>query len=268
MQDSCIRCKKKIGFLEKCKCKDGVFCCDCIKNLHKKIRYDLNMYSVDQIMNMIEHPEQYSEEELIPKKIKFISSMVIFDPVNQAFFMESAGFFRSKIIPYSSVLSYEYKEDGRTRGTYGKMLGAAALGGIFFGGAGAILGALTQKKGEKYRVKSMEIEVKYQQADQQEIFHLKVLNPLLYSGPIYSTDGLYEDLLNKAREVMEILDKIIQNNHPEVLEKEQDIEIQSFSVADEIRKFKELMDEGIITKAEFEIKKKELLRINNNPVSE
>ena len=148
------------------------------------------------------------------------------------------------------------------------MLGAAALGGIFFGGAGAIVGALTQKKGEKYRVKSMEIEVKYQQADQQEIFHLKVLNPLLYSGPIYSTDGLYEDLLNKAREVMEILDKIIQNNHPEVLEKEQDIEIQSFSVADEIRKFKELMDEGIITKAEFEIKKKELLRINNNPVSE
>ena len=67
---------------------------------------------------------------------------------------------------------------------------------------------------------------------------------------------------------MEILDKIIQDNHPEILEKEQGIETQSFSVADEIRKFKELMDEGIITKAEFETKKNELLRINNNPVSE
>ena len=267
MQGSCIRCKKEIGFLEKWKCKDGIFCYDCIKNLPKKIRYNLNMYSVDQITNMIEHPEQYSEEKLIPKKIKFINSMVIFDPVNQEFFMESAGFFHSKTVPYSSVLSYEYKEDGKTKGAYGKMLGAAALGGIFFGGAGAIVGALTQKRGEKYRVKSMEIEIKYQQAEQQEVFHMKVLNPLLCTVPIYSDDAWYEDLLKAAEDVMKILDKIIQDNHPEILEKEQDIGAQSFSAADEIRKFKELMDEGIITEAEFEMKKKELLGINNNPVS-
>lgn len=267
MQGSCIRCKKEIGFLEKWKCKDGVFCYDCIKDLPKKIRYNLQMYSVDQITNMIEHPEQYSEKELIPKVIKFINSKVIFDPVNQAFYMETAGFFHSKMIPYSSVLSYEYKEDGKTKGTYGKILGAAALGGIFFGGAGAIVGALTQKKGEKHHVKSMEIEIKYQQEEQQEVFRMKVLNPLLSPGPVYSDDGLYKALLEDAEEVMKILDKIIEDNHPEILEKEQNIGAQSFSAADEIRKFKELMDEGIITEAEFEMKKKELLGINDNPVS-
>lgn len=38
-------------------------------------------------------------------------------------------------------------------------MGAAALGGILFGGAGAIVGALTQGKGEKYLVKRIEIEI-------------------------------------------------------------------------------------------------------------
>ena len=37
--------------------------------------------------------------------------------------------------------------------------------------------------------------------------------------------------------------------------------VQQVSSADEIRKYKELMDEGIITEAEFEAKKQQLLGI-------
>lgn len=49
------------------------------------------------------------------------------------------------------------------------------------------------------------------------------------------------------------------NKSKENLEKQQNIGNQ-ISVADELMKFKQLLDQGIITQEEFEIKKKELLR--------
>lgn len=259
MQETCIRCNKKLGFLDKWKCKDGVFCYDCIKNLHKTIRNDLKMYSVNQITSMIEHPEQYSGQDGVPQKFKFANRTVTFDSVNQKFFVETAGFFRSKLIPYSSIVSYEYKEDGKTKGTYGKIVGAAALGGILFGGAGAIVGAQTQGKGEKYLVKRIEIEIHYNQNGQPEIFHMTVLDPVLHTEAVESGSFEYKQLIENAQKAMWILDEIIQKNYPETVVQEQSVQAQSLSAADEIRKFKGLMDEGIITKDEFEMKKKDLL---------
>lgn len=258
-QVRCVRCKAPLGFLDKWKCKNGVFCYDCVKGLHKKVRGNLGMYSVEQIMDMIECPEKYSEDTMVPQKFSFADRIVIFDPINQVFFTEAVGFFKSETVPYSSVLNYEYKEDGKTKGTYGKMLGMAALGGVLFGGAGAIVGAMTQGKGEKHLVKRMEIVINYQKDNKTEVFRMKVLDPILHTDPVKSNSWEYKNLLENAQAVMKVLDKIIQNNYPEVDEQPTNIQAPPLSAADEIRKFKELMDEGIITKEEFEIKKKELL---------
>lgn len=258
-QVRCVRCKAPLGFLDKSKCRDGVFCYDCIKGLHKKIRYNLELYSVEQITDMIESPEKYSEKDLVPQKFHFANRIVTFDPVNQEFFTETAGFFRSESVSYSSILSYEYKEDGKTKGTYGKMLGMAAVGGILFGGAGAIVGAMMKGKGEKHLVKRIEIVVNYQGEKEPEVFRMKVLDPVLHTDAVRSDSSEYRHLLESAQAVMQVLDRIIEDNHPEVSEQPINVQAPPLSAADEIRKFKELMDEGIITKEEFEVKKKELL---------
>lgn len=138
-------------------------------------------------------------------------------------------------------------------------MGAAALGGILFGGAGAIVGALTQGKGEKYLVKRIEIEIHYNQNSQPEIFHMTVLDPVLHTEAVVSGSFEYKQLIENAQKAMRILDDIIEKNYPEAVVQEKNVQAQPLSVADEIRKFKELMDEGIITKDEFEMKKKDLL---------
>ena len=65
----------------------------------------------------------------------------------------------------------------------------------------------------------------------------------------YTIDNLH--IIEEFKEFLTM--KLAEANSPD--------KIYSFSPADEIKKFKELLDAGIITKEEFEIKKKELLGI-------
>lgn len=59
-----------------------------------------------------------------------------------------------------------------------------------------------------------------------------------------------------ARRIRDYIENIIMNRN-----KTQTTVIQQTSVADELKKFKELMDAGIISQEEFEAKKKELLNL-------
>ncbi len=61
-----------------------------------------------------------------------------------------------------------------------------------------------------------------------------------------------KEVPNKSEEIYKyILQKISENK---------DVEITNNSSADEIMKFKQLLDDGIITQEEFERKKQELLK--------
>lgn len=88
---------------------------------------------------------------------------------------------------------------------------------------------------------------------------MTVLDPVLHTEAVVSGSFEYKQLIENAQKAMRILDDIIEKNYPEAVVQEKNVQAQPLSVADEIRKFKELMDEGIITKDEFEMKKKDLL---------
>lgn len=66
----------------------------------------------------------------------------------------------------------------------------------------------------------------------------------------------------KIREVNEH-NEYVMDEYKKVLakSKRKDVHTQSLSAADEIMKFKQLLDNGIITQEEFDIKKKQLLGI-------
>ena len=64
----------------------------------------------------------------------------------------------------------------------------------------------------------------------------------------------YKDKVNKIKKI--ITEKIVLNENKKQEEKPSD-----GSVASEIRQLKGLLDEGLITEAEFEAKKKQLLGI-------
>ena len=70
-----------------------------------------------------------------------------------------------------------------------------------------------------------------------------------------------------AKSLMGQLDLLIKKTSLSTDEQE-NVPVQMVSNADEIRKYKELLDEGIITQDEFMIKKKELLGVSEPIVHE
>lgn len=90
-----------------------------------------------------------------------------------------------------------------------------------------------------------------------------------YPGSIENKGGVI-DMLNDENSVPVQLEKVgqareiveyIENQKAKILKSTKDTIIQQVSSADEIKKFKELLDMGVITKEEFELKKKQLLGI-------
>lgn len=152
---------------------------------------------------------------------------------------------KSTVYKYSDILDFELLEDGESVSQGG--LGRALVGGALFGGAGAIVGGVTGKKKSKGFCTSLRIKITLKDID----------NPVEYIDFITTKtkkDGfLYKDFYNQAQECLSVFQLICDQQEGS------DSSVPVGSNADEIRKFKELFDEGIITQEEFNAKKKELL---------
>ena len=150
------------------------------------------------------------------------------------------------LFSFDDIINYEYLEDGTTITRGG--LGTAAVGGLLFGGVGAIVGGTWGKK-QKGVINKISVRISTRLVDAPHI-EIVLLNEESKKGGFLATNSK-----EKAMEILSLLDQITQStiSLPE--------DNPSFSVADEIMKFKNLLDSGIITQEEFEEKKKQLLGI-------
>lgn len=155
---------------------------------------------------------------------------------------------------YDDVLGVELIEDGTTVTSGG--LGRAAVGGLAFGGVGAIVGGSTGKKKAKNLCTELRIKVTMRNPG-NPVEYIDFISGL---GAEYKKDGfLYRSLERQAQECMSLFQIILDENERSTPPIE--AAPQSSSVADEIKKFKELLDLGAITQEEYDTKKKQLLGI-------
>lgn len=152
---------------------------------------------------------------------------------------------------YEDVLESELLEDDTT--VYKGSLGRTIAGGMAFGFVGALAGS-SKRKGKKI-INSLKIKITTKDTS----------NPVVYInllGKTSSTSFVYQTAYQQAQEILSIF-RIILNNNTEI----QNIEIQNkdkkpdtyFSSADELAKYKKLLDEGAITQEEYIAVKKRLL---------
>lgn len=145
------------------------------------------------------------------------------------------------LFSYDQIVSFEILENGESVASGG--VGRAALGGILFGGVGAVVGASTRS----YKSVCEELKIKITVKDYKEpAFYI----PFIISETNKSTSE-YKSKMKMAQNTLSKLQLIINAAHQEPA--------KSSSKFEEIRKYKDLLDEGIITQEEFENKKKELL---------
>lgn len=161
----------------------------------------------------------------------------------------------SKIFTGKDVLEYEIKVDNEviiTSKTESKKgVGKALVGGALFGEAGMIAGAVA---GNTNSTTSQ---------SQKEIHHytlaLKV-NDIL--KPSFVIELVSLQIAEEAAATFAIIcqaDHQIEENVGLVVEPKLDELEPKLDKFEEIKKYKELLDTGIITQEEFEIKKKEIL---------
>ena len=148
------------------------------------------------------------------------------------------------VYKYSDIVKFELLEDGESVVSGGG--GEAILGGLFFGEVGAIVGSNIGGKTSASICTGLSIDITLNDINNPS------LQINLIKAPLPKKDPEYERLYRCARECMSLL----QLMHDEAGKKPLST---SLSVADELLKFKQLLDLGALTEEEFESKKKQLL---------
>ena len=142
---------------------------------------------------------------------------------------------------YSDVVSFELKEDNNS--LISGRAGSAVVGGLLFGGLGAIAGASGSRKVSETSCNSM-------------ILHIVVNNmhnpnieiPIIEKETKKDSEE-YEMAVEKAQKIVSIMKLILEKNKIE----------PNKNTTQELREYKQLLDDGIITEEEFNKKKNEIL---------
>lgn len=153
---------------------------------------------------------------------------------------------------YEDIIDYELTMDGEQVAKGG--LGSTVAGGLMFGGAGAIVGSNVGKKTTSSIIKSMQIRISL---NHPYITEEKV---------VFAThDGIkvggydYNKFKTEADNTISFLDSLCAKAAAEKALAANTAQPSAISSADEILKYKNLLDSGIISQEEFDAKKKQLL---------
>ena len=252
-KDVCPICGNQVKGIETLKIKDGTLCSNC----SKKVDMDLSMIKFQSVSDIKEHFQYMEKNEALYKIFKpsmeyKINGMTFqIDEENKLFYYALQSQKKSPFIhSYDEISNYELLEDGDTITKGG--IGSAIIGGALFGGAGAIVGGVTGKKRSKTIMKSLDIKISLKNKYRKQITISFVPSLQEYkSGTL-----LYNTAHSQAEKITSIIDNMVSS-----CRSDEQVPLASTSNADEILKYKNLMDSGIITQDEFEQKKKQLLNL-------
>lgn len=239
---SCAVCGKELGiFAGKVKISDGVVCSNCLHSAGISTLKNPFTYNQDSVKHLI-----VSRQSIVNdfQSSNAIGTYLQVDETNKAF---KVG---EDVFTYDNLLSFELMEDGESVTKGG--LGRAVAGGLLFGGVGAVVGGITGGKKSKGICKSLKLRISVKNAHTDIVYINFITTETKTSSFIYKNSM---DLAQKCIAALETINDINQSCNTSVMNSDQ----QNISAADEIMKFKNLLDQGIITPEEFTAKKKELM---------
>lgn len=275
LSKTCVICGKKIGWFIKTQLFDGVLCENCASKLgiqdkfhsdivtvktakkafndHKTI--DLKKLMVEQKKSRKEAKEtenanyQKQKQQFLKDGSFKYGKLYLDDKAQKILFdkslLETFAFYDySDFTGYKKILipGTREKHHGIARGI---------TGGIIAGPAGAVVGAVTG--GKQYSVvNQLSLELYFKNKDSREIKFL--------TSSTKTDSFIYRNIYKSFNEVAQKLDEVLKSNQKKSpVQSKPNNQPDKLDSADEIRKFKKLADDGIITQDEFEAKKKQLL---------
>lgn len=250
MEKTCFKCGDKVSLVRGyTKLTDGYICNNCLNRYGIGQVIDRKSRSINEIKNAIEsRPDKifyFAENNAVKTNIE---TLLADDTKHKLIKIKNS------IIEYENILSYSLIEDGAavTSGS----VGSAVAGGLLFGETGAIVGGITGKRKTSDAVTSVKICVNVKNFPTNCLF-IEILNS---SSPLKKTSIFYKNIQNLAYQCLSILERVVKENTESLINQNN---IKNYnpniSIADEIKKMKELVDEGLLTQNEFETQKNRLL---------
>ncbi len=255
----CDICGKSMGLTNpKVALLDGCICSKCFQfcgfeptignvSQAKTMRLDdLKSYADSSSVNA-EKISNFSPTQVVNDLIKIdenSKTLIIADKMHMRYKPSCYTLFN-----FDQIIDFELLEDGESIASGG--LGRAAAGALVFGGAGAVVGGITGKKKTQGICTSMDIVITVKDFP-RPTFYIKLIETQVKKNSL-----TYKTVSKMAQDILSSLQLIIDSSTSSPV----DSSPAQISSADEIRKFKELLDDGIITKEEFDAKKRELLNL-------
>ena len=254
--DTCPICGKPTKGIFNFKINDGrKICKDCF--LLASIDAPLLLHqSVEDVKERISYRQSalaLLDQFNASRKLRCGSGYLCDDSAMQKwYYIPSPSSKPQSVYDYSEIVDYELTEDGNqiTKGG----VGAAVAGGFLFGGVGAVVGSNVGKKKTRNIVSSMQLRVSLNNKYDSQV----VIDFVPPHSTVKSDSREYTKYKHQAADAVSFFDNICSRadiNHPAPATTIQ----TQLSGADEIAKYKKLLDDGIITAEEFEKKKTDLL---------
>lgn len=152
---------------------------------------------------------------------------------------------------FNQIIDFELLENDESVTKGG--LGRAVVGGMLFGGVGAVVGGVTANRRAKGVCKSLKIKISFRNSSNLTEYINFIDTETMTDSSFYQIR--YED----AQETLSALQLAVEQVGDSVAAESSAEQVTSS--ADEILKFKQLLDMGAITQEEFDAKKKRLLEL-------
>lgn len=225
----CAICGEKLGIFDRELCTDGFICKKC-RSFFSDFKVD---YKTASIKSMKEQRAFFKERQERAKGFEDLQdpgTMVAYVNREQRLMTVSGipGWFT-----FDELADYTVEVDTKTVTETKGGLTRAVVGGMVAGSAGAIIGSSTAKT----------------------VSHTVESNPKMSFTVDYPTGRMVSPVFTYSRKVLELCEEIFAERTSTKKEAE------PISVADELLKFKKLLDMGAITEEEYNAQKARLLNL-------
>lgn len=227
------------------KIQEGQICKQCLQMCSIPFQIKVNKLTTKQmILDAIEENNNYKEKLKTFNATKKIGKFIEFDDNTKQILIKDK--LENKLLEYKDIVEYELLVDDDESITKGG-LGRAVVGGVLFGGVGAVVGGITDKKKSKTVINSLKVKITINNINKPDIY----IN--LVTSQLKANSILYKVAANEAQEIISTLAIISKSN--DIKENTN----SNVSVADELIKLKGLLEDGILSQEEFDIEKNKLL---------
>ena len=243
---NCSICGGKIGFMDiSADIKKGKICKNCLDSMGASSYSWMKNCTLDEVRTFAK-----IDKEIMDGVNYEVASVAKFDDADHlAYFLPNinhvAPAHEYTRFSYDQILGCEIVENGDSMSSNAF---GAAVGGVLLGATGAIIGSAG---GRDAVCNSLAVKITVN-GYEQPAFYINAV-----TSPLAKNTAEYADAVRKAHDVAAKIDMIMREREKNAAPS---MAAQIDPVA-EIRRYKELADEGIITNEEFEAKKAQLLAL-------